>query len=420
MSLGADLAIDDMPTADAPVHGLVLLEIDDFGTIEDLYGESLASGIIFCTETCLWPLLPDGSGTWHAARGQFAISMPNTSERALTALAEGLQQAVAANTHHTPQGPVSITASAGVAIAAADRLTELGPAARRALSAAQSGGRGRLATRRTGEDGVATLQRRAERAIYRGAIQMVFLPVHAAYGTGPIAWRECLVRLPNDGAAQVPAADFVPHLSATGHIAALDRLILKRAAALLAGRPLLRLSINLGAGTLSADGFLERLASLARNDAGLVGRLILEIRAPDAIADPARAAGFIDRVRGLSAAVAFDGICAEPEASAQDERMLLSRFRPDFVKIPFTDQVKSPVHRSALIAEALDSDIGVVASHVDSTTQLITAKALGAHYLQGWAVATAEDTLPRAAEADQPTAATPVAISTDTRHTNVG
>lgn len=383
--------------AEEEMHGLILVEIDDFAALEELYGESVASGVIYGAETSIWPILPKGSGTWHAARGQFAISMPSATLEALGEIAAKVQAAIASTPHAAPQGALSITACAGVAVAPASTLMELGPAARRALTNAQALGRGRRSAKRAGDDATALRHRRAERAIYANDVHIVFQPIEKAHGGAPVAWYECFARLPNEGAPLDNAADFVPHLVRTGHAPALDRLMLERAAALMTGRPLLRLSLNVAAPTLADQGYADRLQALCAADLTLGDRLILEIDAATALAEPAVLRQFIDRLRKTRAALAFDNIAAKNECEARGEIALLTDYRPDFVKVPFHEHEPAPPHRGALIAQALGLDASVVATYLQSPAQMVTAKALGAHFLQGWAVAGIVDTISGAA-----------------------
>ncbi|MEM6422690.1 MAG: EAL domain-containing protein, partial [Pseudomonadota bacterium] len=344
--------------SDEGCHGLILVEIDDFCALEELYGESVASGVIYGAETCVWAALPKGSGTWHAARGQFAISMPDTTLTALSATATKVQGAIERTPQAVPQGSLSITASAGVAIASADRLIELGPAARRALSAAQAMGRGRQSTASAGDDTIAMRHRRAERALYAKEIHLVFQPVERAHGTAPVAWRECLARLPNDGAPLDVAADFMPHLIQAGHAPALDRLVLERAAILMMGRPTLRLSINVAGPTLADNGFHDRLDALRTDDPTLCDRLIIEVDASDIAREPHRLRRFIERLRQSGTGLAIDNMATGRDDQAQDEMAALAEFRPDFIKIPFNTEAP-PAYRSALIGQALSHDTGV-------------------------------------------------------------
>ncbi|MEL6197366.1 MAG: EAL domain-containing protein, partial [Pseudomonadota bacterium] len=186
------------------------------------------------------------------------------------------------------------------------------------------------------------------------------------------------------------AADFMPHLIQAGHAPALDRLVLERAAILMMGRPTLRLSINLAGPTLADNGFHDRLDALRTDDPTLCDRLIIEVDASDIAREPHRLRRFIERLRQSRTGLAIDNMATGRDDQAQDEMAALSEFRPDFIKIPFNIEAP-PAYRSALIGQALSHDTGVVATRLETPAQIITAKALGAHFLQGQAVATLED-----------------------------
>ncbi|MDT8344898.1 MAG: EAL domain-containing protein [Thermohalobaculum sp.] len=321
-----------MPPAPLPdaMHGLVLLEIDDFASYETLFGDSAARGILHAVEARVMPALPAEAGFWSPGRGKLAVSLPGADLDGMRLTARHLQRLVARDGLDTAAGRLFVTVSAGCALADTAALPLLGPTAERALGDARRAGRGRCRIVPTGA-GEATgpdIGDAALRDLAAGRITFAFQPVRRIDGGGRTAFLECLARLPNDGADPVEAARFMPSLIEAGQAPALDRLALERALDLLTANPLARLSVNVSRQTMEDPGWLGLLTGRTAVDLSLGDRLIIELSERDLVAEPALAGGFMAAVRRSGAALAIDRYGQTP-LTADD----LRGFRADIVKL---------------------------------------------------------------------------------------
>lgn len=359
-------------------HGLILLEIDDFAAYEQLFGEETATALIYDAECRVWSSLPEGSGSWQAGRGQFAVSLPDCAPGDLGRIARAAQRAIAQKPLVCPAGDIHVTASAGCAIATPAELTRLGPTAQRALAAARRAGNSRChVLSATGED-AGVVVAAAESCLASGRLTVSFQPVCRLDG-GAAAFSECLVRMPNDGAEPVPAARFLPGLVALGHGPALDRMMLERALVLLTKHRRLRLSVNICAPTLHDDGWMAALEARAAADLALADRLTVEIGVQALVAERLAAGRFLERVRQTSASIAIDGF-----GTVELGLRALGSIGADMVKIPINDPAaREGAEALALVAQRLD--LAVIATGVETPEDVAMIERIGVDLAQGYA-----------------------------------
>lgn len=359
-------------------HGLILLEIDHFAAFERLFGEAAATALIHDAEARLWSKMPEGSGTWQAGRGRFAVSVPDCEAAGLQQLAQRVQHAFAAGAVSCPPTDVHITASAGCALASSETLTELGPTAQRALEIARRHGANRRKLLHAEQQDSAGLTRAAMHCLDNRGLKIAMLPARRLDGTGPVAFWECLARLPNEGRDAVPAARFLPAVIAAGRGPEVDVLVLEHALSMLANRPTLRVSVNLCSDTLTGTAWFSLLKSWCADDPTIADRLIVEIPSTALVTESTGAAAFAERLRRTSASLAIDSY-GEPWVPHRR----LAALQPDMIKLPFSQpELRERAEDHVTLAHR--QDITVVATEIETQEQAALAMACGIEIAQGY------------------------------------
>jgi diguanylate cyclase (GGDEF)-like protein len=128
--------------------GLVLLDLDDFKTINDQYGHLAGDNVLKAVSGALRGAIRDIDQASRYGGEEFAVILPHTTIEGATRLAERLRQAIAERVANAPDGrQIRITASFGVAGLPAHSATqvELIATADAALYRAKQTGKNRVA-----------------------------------------------------------------------------------------------------------------------------------------------------------------------------------------------------------------------------------------------------------------------------------
>ncbi len=219
-----------------------------------------------------------------------------------------------------------------------------------------------------------------EALLAAGRVELAFQPVVRT--RGGIAFFEGLARLRSADGLLAPAA-FLPALEAAGLGPKLDRFVLRHALAALEATPGTRISVNVGADTLSDAAWIDLLQREAADRPGLTDRLIVEVT-ETALLDSDRAARFTRAVRALGPAVLLDDFGAGYTAFRQFRDLAL-----DGVKIDgfFTRRIEASADNQCLIRALVDIarhfEMFTVAEYVQTATEAECLSALGVDGLQG-------------------------------------
>lgn len=146
---------------------------------------------------------------------------------------------------------------------------------------------------------------RLRRALREGLFELHYQPI-VDLRSGAISHHEALVRLADepDGLLTAPGA-FLPAAERYGLVREIDRLVVRRVAAVLGARRM-RVAVNLSALSVTDEGMLPHIErELARHEVD-PGRLVVEITETAAISDMRRAMDFCEGVQALGCAIALD------------------------------------------------------------------------------------------------------------------
>jgi EAL domain-containing protein (putative c-di-GMP-specific phosphodiesterase class I) len=225
----------------------------------------------------------------------------------------------------------------------------------------------------------------------RNAVENDLFAVHyqpiVALRDGRPAHYEALVRLADEpsGTYLAPGC-FLPAAERYGLIQDIDRLVLGKVAALLAGRaegP--RIAINLSALSVTDPAMLGHVErGLARHGVD-PGRLIIEITETAAISDMARAQDFCKGVVALGCGLALDDFGA-----GFGSFQYLTHLPFDYLKIDgsfissLPDSPKDQQIVRALAGLARNMGMQTIAEYVTSEATLSLLRAFGVDYAQGY------------------------------------
>jgi EAL domain-containing protein (putative c-di-GMP-specific phosphodiesterase class I) len=150
---------------------------------------------------------------------------------------------------------------------------------------------------------------RLRRALREDALVLHFQPI-ISLASGEPSHYEALVRLADDpGGRLVAPEQFLGAAERYGLIFELDRLVVRKAVAVLAQRSE-RVAVNLSALSTGDAGMLAHIAGELESAQVDPSRLVIEITETAAISDMQTARAFCSEVRALGCAVALDDIGA--------------------------------------------------------------------------------------------------------------
>lgn len=172
----------------------------------------------------------------------------------------------------------------------------------------------------------------------------------------------------------------------------IDREVVRMALAQLDAQPeaaarVALCTINLSAGALLDEAFVDHVAERLHSSRFPASRLCFEITETSAMRDPARAQRAIDELRGLGCRFALDdfgtGFCSYGHLRALDVDFIKidGSFVQDMARSPLSAEVVGSITR---IAHLLDKK--TIAEHTESNEVRATLAALGVDYAQGYAI----------------------------------
>lgn len=387
------VAIDDGKRLDRQTAALHL-NLDRFKPVNETYGHSVADGVLRCIAQRWVKLLPEGAAMYRLGGDEFVVVAPTP-----TAAAAGIRLAekLAAATDeplpdHLP--PITLTASAGVAVLPLDGETadDALSALRHALqSAKQAGGACvRLHQARQSESAKNRIQmeRDLAGALARNELTLHYQPRVAA--DGRIVGAEALARWITPQRT-IPPGVFIPVAEETGLIAPLGLWAL-RAACRQAKQWLVqygpaapKVAVNVSARQLMASHFEADVANALR-EAGVPPEMIeLELTESAALGRIDDARRKVAALRELGVGMAVDDFGTGYSALSYIANLPFSSVKIDQ---SFTrDLPDSPAARAVVTAAlqiARDLDMTVVAEGVETAQQAEYLIRSGAHELQGY------------------------------------
>ncbi len=362
---------------------LLLIDLDDFKTINDLAGHSAGDAVIQHMAERLRELQPAPKLAARLGGDEFALYFGPLPDAQLLQTARFLCQGD--REHHIA------TACVGIATVQPDYTTEslLGHADL-ALSQARAKGRSNWHLYNP-EDGTreSLLDRTAQLALITDALHddrlTLFLQPIMATRTSEATHYEALLRVRTPDGQILPPAPLIAAAEASGLIREIDQWVLQHAIALIASRPGLRLAVNLSARSLDNPELPALLKGMLAEQGVQPHQLILEITETATLNQMTHAEALLSGIHELGCKLALDDF-----GVGFSNFQYLKHLPVDFVKIDGSF-IRTLDHSEddRLFVKALVEAIHgygklAIAEYVETEAILRWVAELGVDYAQGY------------------------------------
>ena len=390
----------------AVAHGgmaraLLYIDLDQFKLINDTSGHLAGDQLLSQLALLMADVVRPEDVLARLGGDEFGVLAHEVDAPGAIALAERLRTAIEGHMYAWEGRSYTISASVGVVMLDRPGLTlsEVLSQADTACYMAKDHGRNRIHV--FSEQDAETIRRRGEME-WANRLRWVIeeqrllldyqevLPLQEGLVEG--AHIELLVRLRDEDGRIVSPGAFLPAAERYGLVPLVDRWVLAEAIAHFdalhaSGRPPRRCAMNLSATTLEDDTLPDFVLELVRRHGVAPERLCFEITETEAVRNLARAARFIERLRGFGCHVALDDFGAGMSSFGYLKNLPVDTIKIDgsFIR----DLEGDPMSRS--IVDAI-TEIGhqrgldVIAEWVDKPSTIAILRELGVDYGQGYAL----------------------------------
>ncbi len=377
-------------------HGaLMLLDLDQFKDVNDSLGHPAGDEMLRWMAAILRDRMRKSDVIGRLGGDEFAVLLPHTDPADALKVAHEVLESVR-NSGLVIQGtPLSITASAGIALfpAHGSILEELLSRADIALYEAKGNGRNRVEVYRHGGSAERESQvrlrwnERVRTALDQDRFQFEMDPI-LALRTGAVAQYELLLRMVGDDGELILPAQFLDTAERFGQIQEIDRWVVRRAIRLIAdARRLGRdptYAINLSGRTLTDPDLLPFIREELSAAAVPPGRLLFEITETVAIANLAHAEAFVTGIKAIGCRCALDDFGVGFSSFYHLKYLPVDYLKIDgaFVKGLANTMVDQHIVR-AIVALARALDKQTTAEFVGNAASLDLLRQYGVDYAQG-------------------------------------
>lgn len=372
--------------------GVLLVDLDHFKDVNDLYGHPAGDEVIRETARRLSAALGPADMAARLGGDEFAVILGNCHFEAQCEdfgrrLVEAFRQPF-----DTGQGErIKCGVSIGGALCPehAGELDELIGRADIALYHAKKSGRNTFRSYRRGMDELIekrrALEADIERGLERGEFELYLQPRVSA-SDALIVGYEALVRWKHPERGMVQPGDFIPVAEVSGKIIELGEWVLIEACRLVTGFPAhLHISVNVSPVQFRHPQFLERIEAILDASGVLPHQLELEITESVLIDDDQRARLILGHLKTLGLRIALDDF-----GTGYSSLSYLSRYPFDVIKIDrsFVSSLGTEETADAIVRTIIDLGSGlgmrVVAEGVETVDQARYLSVAGCDELQGY------------------------------------
>ncbi|MDQ0420982.1 Amt family ammonium transporter [Peteryoungia aggregata LMG 23059] len=372
--------------------GVLLVDLDHFKDVNDLYGHPAGDEVIRETARRLTAVLGPSDMAARLGGDEFAVILGNCHfEAQIEDLSRRLIEAFR-QPFDTGQGErIKCGISIGGALCPehAQDFDELIGRADVALYHAKKSGRSTFRAYRRGMDELIEKRRALEADIERGLERdefELYLQPRVAARDGAIVGYEALLRWSHPERGMVQPGDFIPVAEVSGKIIDLGEWVLREACRLAADFPdHLHLSINVSPVQFRHPDFLKNVEDILSASGVLPRKLELEITESVLIDDDQRALVLLGHLKSLGLRIALDDF-----GTGYSSLSYLRRYPFDVIKIDrsFVSALGEEETANAIIRTIIDLGSGlgmrVVAEGVETVEQARYLTEAGCDELQGY------------------------------------
>ena len=372
---------------------LFCLDLDDFKTINDTFGQRIADLILREVAARLQAQVRDGDIAARLAADEFAVIIESAQGDCML-IERGHRLLAAIREPFLVEGKrIDVSGSVGIA-RCNDEACEAEELVRRAdlaLFAAKAKGRGQLAMFDRALDLKVQTRRRTEQdlrsALDEGGLRVHYQPV-IDIASGRTAGYEALVRWQHPERGMLPPDEFLGIAEETGLIVPLGEFVIRQALTEMAGwEGDFRIAINLSPSQIRSVDLLPTIADAIADTGFDPRRIEFEITEHVILQADDSAAATLNRLRATGVKIALDDFGTGYSSLSYLRRFPFDRIKIDrsFVK-DLTSSASSRAIVSSVIALARGLGMEVTAEGVEDREHLRILRDLGCDEAQGYLI----------------------------------
>ncbi len=394
-----DVLADELRLAAATGHPLTLLfvDLDDFKLINDTYGHVQGDLLLRGVATLLAREAGEGPMLARLGGDEFGLLLRGADRAAGEQLAQRLLRVVERTPLAVNEQQVRVGASIGLCTYPQDGndSATLLAHADIAMSRAKALGHNRYHVFRAADRDMDSMrqlvswQTRLTAALAEQRLYLEYQPIVRLAASAKHAHFEALVRLREPDGTCHSAARFIDTAEYTGQVVQLDQWMLRTVLATLASPAAqdCAIAVNLSGRSLGSPGFTEEVQALVQGSAVAPQRLVFELTETAAVAEMAKARGFLATLRALGCRFSLDDFGAGFSSFSYLKHLPVDLLKIDGSFIRHLEQSREDqVFVRAIVQVARDLGIETVAEFVERQETLDLLTDIGVDYVQGYAV----------------------------------
>ncbi|HYG79077.1 MAG TPA: EAL domain-containing protein [Pyrinomonadaceae bacterium] len=391
------LALARSQRNDKAMFAVIYLDLDRFKIINDSLGHMIGDQLLIGIARRLENSLRPGDTIARLGGDEFTILLEDIQDRGyVLQIAERIQKELSAPFSLSGR-EVFTTVSIGIAISSKEyeQTEDILRDADTAMYRAKALGKARYEIFDKGMHDRATkllqLETDLRRAMERDEFFVFYQPI-MSLETGGLRGFEALVRWRHPERGFISPSDFIPVAEETGMIVQLGEYVLREAcrqmqkwAVVLPSDPPLFISVNLSVRQFSQPDLVERVAAILRETRLDPKNLKLEITESAVMENVETATELLNRLRALGLLISMDDFGTGYSSLSHLRRFPINTLKIDrsFVTQMADDEENAEIVRT-IIGLAQNLGMDVVAEGVETPAQVLTLKALGCEYGQGY------------------------------------
>ena len=378
--------------------GVLLLDVDDFKSVNDTMGHGAGDGMLVAVADRLRRGLRAADTLARLGGDEFAVLVESCEgEDQLAEIAgrllEDVRAPVVVDDHELV---ISLSIGGAVSTTGLEDVDDLLRDADAAMYLAKFRGKGRYEAFTPGmsEELVRRAQLKSDlrRAVSSAQLRLVYQPT-IDLATRGVRGMEALLRWDHPALGPISPVEFIPLAEESGSIVEIGRWVLHEACAQAArwntenpSWPALLMSVNVSARQLKDDAFVDEVETALRTTGLAPANLVLEVTESVLVDDPAAAAERLERLKATGVTIALDDF-----GTGYSTLSYLQSLPVDLIKVDksFIDDLVSPARTRQDFVQAIvglihSLDLPTVAEGIEHEEQAQRLQQLECEYGQGF------------------------------------